>query len=185
MPILFYNKELKTMYDKTFVKCFRNGFVDPVKKVLDNNFMEEVKETTEFRKALDSGEIKSLYEFWRTDFPVDSTYKKAFELVKEYMTEQPSLYNCMIIWMHERLLLRVLRYGLDYGLDSYVYAALNNGAESLAEHDEYTMFRIRQMKQKEELPRFIEQRLVESARMRMMLAHISSQTEDFQYLDDI
>lgn len=164
------------MMELSFVKCFRNGYEDPVKRLLDMNFMEVPVETKKFREALDSGDIRSLHVFWLSDEPINSTYEKAFRLVSEYIQEQPGMYQLIMEHMRVSFLKRVLMYGLDYHLESYVYAALNNGAQKYVENDEFLMFRIRQMKMKQDLSNMTERRLIEHSRvLQQMLEHLPTE----------
>lgn len=161
------------MMEQTFVKCFISEYEDPVRRILDLNFWENPVETDEFRKALDSGNVRELYRFWMSDMPISSTFEKAFGLVKEHMTSHPSMYDLLIKCMHKCFLLRMMSYGFDYDIKAYIYAALNNGAEKLVERDEFTMFKIRQMKYQQKLDEGLEGRLnIHSKAMVKMLEHI-------------
>lgn len=161
------------MMELTFVKCFISEYEEPMRRILNLNFWENPVETDEFRKALDSGDVRELYRFWMSDMPINTTFEKAFSLVKDDMTSHPAMYALIIECMHERFLLRTITYGFDYDIKAYIYAALNNGAEKLVEHDEFAMFKIRQMKYKQKLDEGLEERLnVHSKAMLKMLEHI-------------
>lgn len=148
------------MLETEFVTYFRKGYETPIKHILDMNFGNSVvTDSKDFREALDSGNIMNLYAFYHTDSPINSTYDKAFKLIEDYVEENSAMYQVLMEHMSIVFLKRILVYGIDYGVDAYVYAALNNGVEKYIDHDPFIAYVLKKKKHEAELSPIMEGRI--------------------------
>ena len=163
------------MMDELFVRCVKNEFMDGIRNILMRDFDEPVRIDGKFINALAAEDLVSLKDFICTDYPIDTTYKRAFELARPLLEKCPASYNFIMSCQLERCIKTIVAYGLDNDRPGLITMALNTdkGVEYI-EADEKMLFRLRKHVINNPLPLFISERFKASSYiLKSMLEHYS------------